>query len=422
MKPEQAQEMVSLGFANAVSAGEPQTHFIVKLKKNRESNLQQMQLERLDDDLSSLSVASDFSAQNKLNEHIQNRDIEFIEPDYPTFNLSLDPQVGQQWAHPAIHSEQAWSLSTGKNVVVAVIDSGVDYTHQDLAANMWRNSKEVINGIDDDGNGYIDDIYGWDFANNDRSPMADDTKSYHGTHVAGTIGAVKDNNIGISGHAPSVRLMALKYLNSGGSGVTSNAIKAIDYAIKNGAKILSNSWGSTNFSEALYNAINKARQQGVLFLAAAGNGGSDGVGDNIDNKPFYPAAYNLDNIISVAATTSSDSLASWSNYGVHNVDLAAPGSSIYSTRNGNAYATLSGTSMATPLVSGVAALVWAYRPDLNYLQVKEALMKGSKTNSKLAGKVASGGRLDAELALQVAQSFAGGNPVIDTSPNAQDCL
>jgi subtilisin family serine protease len=350
------------------------------------------------------------SSRAVLSKYIEQNDIEFIEPDYDTFAIqnSNDPYIAKQWAHDVIHSYEAWDITRGSSdVVVGVIDTGIDYTHTDLAPNMWTNPKETVNGVDDDGNGLIDDIYGWDFVNNDNQPMADDTGSFHGTHVAGTIGAVGNNGIGVSGHAPNVKLMALKYLNSSGSGKTSDAIRAIDYSITKGVKILSNSWGSTSPSAALSSAIERARGAGILFVAAAGNGGSDGIGDNVDSSPFYPASLGNDNILSVAATDSSDHLASWSNFGLRGVDVAAPGVNIYSTLNGNSYGNKSGTSMATPLVSGVAALVASVRPDFNYKDIKNVILASVDRISGLTGKVSSAGRVNAYKAVAMAQSVIG---------------
>lgn len=334
-------------------------------------------------------------------------DYEYIEPDYPLTRTFVpnDPSSNIQWAHKTVASQQAWDLSRGSSsVVVAVLDSGIDYTHPDLAANMWKNPKESADGVDNDGDGLVDDIYGYDFYNNDSDPMSDDAPSFHGTHVAGTIGAVGNNGIGITGHAPEVRLMALKFLGSTGGGATSGAIRAIDFAIAHGAKIISNSWGGTAYSQALSDAIDRARAAGILFVVAAGNSGA-----NNDKASFYPANYPQDNIVRVAATNSSDALTPWSNYGKI-VDLAAPGENIYSTKNGGTYQSLSGTSMATPLVSGVLATMLAARPDLPYWQQKYALLQGVDQIASMNGKIGSGGRINAYRAVANAMSLAPSNP------------
>ena len=270
--------------------------------------------------------------EGSLVDLLQNENVEYIEPDYPVYALGRpnDPQLSEQYAHDLVKSFTAWDLTVGdSNVVVGVIDTGIDYNHPDLRANMWINSEEVPNnGRDDDGNGYVDDYHGYDFANNDGNPIADDQPSYHGTHVAGTIGAVGDNGVGISGHAQKVKLMALKFLKGNGSGSTSDAIRAIDYAIAQGVHILSNSWGGGGRSRALEDAIVRARNAGILFVAAAGNGGSDGIGDDNDRTATYPANYNVANVVSVAATDQSDQLTRFSNYGATKVSSGSTSDAI----------------------------------------------------------------------------------------------
>ena len=287
---------------------------------------------------------------------------------------------------------KAWDKTTGsKKVIVAVIDTGVNYNHADLKSNMWINRKEIPNnGIDDDHNGYIDDYRGWDFVNNDNNPMDDHN---HGTHCSGTIGAIGDNGVGVTGVNWKVSIMPLKFLDSCGIGTDSNAIKAILYSAKMGAKISSNSWGGSTYNKALYDAIKYFRSKGGLFVAAAGNKGR-----NNDKKPSYPASYNLDNIISVAATDHNDKLASFSNYGVKSVDLAAPGVKILSTVI-HGYKYFDGTSMATPHVAGVAALVKSIYPHDSYTQLKNRLLKSVDKLDSLKGKVLTGGRLNATRAL-----------------------
>ncbi|MCA8925995.1 MAG: S8 family serine peptidase, partial [Planctomycetes bacterium] len=241
-----------------------------------------------------------------------------------------------------IQAPQAWELETGSaQVVVAVIDTGVDYTHPDLSANMWTNPGEVPgNGVDDDRNGVVDDFYGYDFANGDPDPRDDNV---HGTHCAGTVGAVGDNGVGVAGVCWSVRIMALKFLGSDGSGNTSDAIACIHYAIANGADVMSNSWGGGESSRALEEAITAARAAGIVFVAAAGNSG--------DTRVHYPGAYPA--ALTVSATDRADALATFSSYGPA-VDLAAPGVGIVSCALEHGYASLSGTSMATPHVAGLA--------------------------------------------------------------------
>ncbi|MBI2608680.1 MAG: S8 family serine peptidase [Deltaproteobacteria bacterium] len=323
-----------------------------------------------------------------------------------------DPRLSEAYGLYKIQAPQSWNIYRGNpEIVVAVIDSGMDYLHEDLSANVWHNPGEMgtyqnengevknkeIDGIDNDGNGFIDDIIGWDFRNNDAFPYDD---NHHGTHVAGIIGAVGENGKGSSGVIQNVSIMPLKFTSDKGSGKTSDAIKAIHYAVQNGAKIISNSWGGENFSVNLYQAVQYAQEHGVLFIAAAGNGGDDSRGDNLDKKPIYPAAFDLNNVISVAATNSKDKLELFSNYGPQSVDIGAPGAFILSTSPQNKYEVLSGTSMATPYVAGGAALLLSYQPKLTYQELKNLLMVSVDPLSTLSGKVASQGRLNVFKALQ----------------------
>jgi subtilisin family serine protease len=344
-------------------------------------------------------------ASKVIDQYIADGKLSYIEEDYKTFPMDLGddnaPLVGSndiQNLDPKL-LEQAKS---SKEVIVAIIDSGVDYTHKDLAPYMWHNPGEIPNnGIDDDGNGFIDDYYGWDFANNDNDPMADDKAAYHGTHVAGIVKqAAQLAELGVN-----VKIMALKYLDANASGRTSNAIQAIDYAIKNGATVLNNSWGSFGSSAALSDAVERARQANVLFIAAAGNGDAAGNGVNIDQTPFYPAAFPHSNIISVAAVNSSNELAPWSNFGKVGVDIAAPGVGIVSTRNGNTYGTLSGTSMASPYVAGVAAMLWSLRSDLSAIEVKKVLFQSAVASPSVSGKVVTNGVISRTQATQVVNAY-----------------
>ncbi|MFZ9861961.1 MAG: S8 family peptidase, partial [Gemmataceae bacterium] len=292
-----------------------------------------------------------------------------------------------------IDAPEAWDISTGtRNTIVAVIDSGVDYTHPDLAANMWRNAGEIAgDGVDNDGNGYVDDMYGYDFANNDSNPMDDNG---HGTHVAGTIGAVGNNGIGVAGVSWNTRIMALKFLSANGSGSTASAISALNYAVQMGAKVSNNSWGGGGFSSLLSTAISNARNAGHIFVAAAGNSAT-----NNDVTANYPSNYTQDNVVAVAATDSRDALASFSSYGATTVDIAAPGVGILSTLPGNRYGTYSGTSMATPHVAGAISVIWDQNPSLTYQQVIQKLYASVDKISVLTGKVVTGGRLNLAKAL-----------------------
>ena len=342
--------------------------------------------------------------------------VAYYEPNaiLPLGRTSSDPSLGQTWAlnntgqtingqagvvDADIDAFEAWDITTGsRNVVVGIIDTGIDYTHPDLAANMWRNPGEIAgNGIDDDGNGFVDDVYGWDFVNNDSDPMDDHG---HGTHVAGTIAAVGDNATGTAGVAWSAQLMALKFLSGTGSGSLYDAVRAINYATmmrtRYGVNVLvtNNSWGGGGYNQSLRDAIAAHGQAGILFVAAAGNNSS-----NNDTTPSYPAGYNLDNVLSVAATDNRDQLASFSNYGANTVHLAAPGVSILSARAGGGYQYMSGTSMATPHVTGAAVLCWALDPAASVQQVRNAILGGVDRISSLSGKTITGGRLNARGAL-----------------------
>ncbi len=343
----------------------------------------------------------------------------YAEPNYlvAAFRTPNDPRYGEQYglrnvgqsggtAGADIRAESAWDVTTGSpSVVVAVIDTGCDYTHPDLAANIWSNPGEIAgNGVDDDGNGFIDDVRGWDFVNHDNDPMDD---AGHGTHVSGTIGAVSDNGLGVAGVAWQVRLMPLKFLGAGGSGTTADAIAAIEYATLMHADIMSNSWGGGGFSQALLEAIQAADAADILFVAAAGNNAS-----NTDAFTVYPAGYDVPNILSVAATDRNDQLAGFSNFGVATVDLGAPGVDVLSTMRGASYGLLSGTSMATPHVSGVAALVRALAPGIDVPHLRQHLLDTVDPVPALSGKVASGGRLNAFRAVASPDEIPPG-PIVD---------
>lgn len=330
-----------------------------------------------------------------------------------------DPHFSKLWglkntgqtegkADADIDAELAWNVFTGSSdVVVAVIDSGVDYNHTDLQANIWINPGESGNGketdgIDNDNNGYIDDWRGWNFVSNNNNPMDDSVPYYHGTHVAGTIGAVGNNGIGVTGVNWNVKLMALKFLNVLLGGSIGNAIKAIDYATENGAHLSNNSWGGPGSSRPLSQAITRARVQGKLFIAAAANYEDPTKWYDNDKKPVYPASYTHANIIAVLSTDHNDNRSSFSHYGRTSVDIGAPGGSdtgsvedIYSTKRGNAYQYLHGTSMATPHVAGVAALAWGKCPPLTWGQIKTRILEKRDYLSSLNNKCVSNGRVNA---------------------------
>ena len=304
-----------------------------------------------------------------------------------------------------IDAPEAWDITTGsRSVVVAVIDTGIDYNHPDLRDNMWRNPGETPgDNIDNDGNGFIDDVYGWDFYNNDAS-VYDSPDDDHGTHVAGTIAGRGNNEIGVVGVNWVSSIMSLKFLGDGG-GSTSGAIASVNYATMmksrgTNIRVTNNSWGGGGYSEGLKSAIEAGGQANILFVAAAGN-----YGKNNDVIPFYPSSYDSACIVSVAATDKNDKLASFSHYGKTSVDIGAPGVSIWSTLPENTYVSWDGTSMATPHVSGVAALVLAINPTISVTDLKAVILDSADKISSLAGKTVTGGRLNAFKALEKARPF-----------------
>jgi serine protease len=339
--------------------------------------------------------------------------VEYAEPDYVVrhtdtipgdtyFNLqwgarntgqSVNGDPGASGADARVSA--AWDTTTGSSsLIIAVIDTGTQWSHPDLAPNIWSNPGEVADGIDNDGNGYIDDVRGWDFYDRDNNP---DDPNGHGTHTAGTVGAVGNNGAGVAGMMWSCRIIPLRFLGPQG-GYTSDAVLALQYAVAKGAKISNNSWGGGGYSSALFDAINQSRAAGHLFVAAAGNGGVDQIGDNNDSIPFYPASYNVDNVISVAATDNDDRRATFSNYGATSVDLGAPGVNIVSTYPGG-YGYNSGTSMACPHVAGIAGLVWAANPSFTYADVRSRLFSTVRPISALNNITVTGGIVNAAAAV-----------------------
>ena len=285
-------------------------------------------------DVQHVKLPRDMTVEEALEIYRNDPDVEYVEPNYRRYATAIpnDSFFSNLWGlnnagDTDIDGPEAWDITQGNsNVVVAVLDSGVDYNHPDLFNNMWTNSGEIAgNGLDDDGNGKIDDVRGWDFVDNDNDPMDSDD---HGTHVAGTAAAVGNNTIGIAGVSWTAQIMPLRFLDAFGSGTVADGIEAIDYAIDKGADIINASYGSYGFSAAERDAISRARTAGILFVAAAGN-------DSWNNDSLtkhYPSSYDLDNIIAVAATDQNDNLASFSNFGVTSVDVAAPGTNIFSSR------------------------------------------------------------------------------------------
>ncbi len=400
-----------------VSAARFEGH-IVKLKENSAFHLK---TQALGEKLKFLSTSFGrflHIQDDELEEYKNNPDVEFVEPNYlykigaTVIDKTYDEAFfTQQWglhnsgdnsgsmkqkgvAGVDINAIKAWQVTKGKkDVVIAVIDTGVDYTHKKLSPNMWVNTAEKngLPNVDDDGNGYIDDIYGYNFDEDNSDPI---DRNGHGTHCAGVIGATHEES-GLKGVMGEVQIMALKFLSDSGRGDTLNAIKAIDYAIKMGADILSNSWGGGERTKSLEAAIQRAQEAGIVFVTSAGNSNSDN-----DRNPAYPANYQVDNVISVGAFAANGSAASFSNYGANSVHVFAPGVDIISTYPKQKYKKMSGTSMAAPHVSAILGLIKSLEPHLTPKQMRERLIETSAKSHQLSTKSLSGGRVDAYSALE----------------------
>ena len=318
-----------------------------------------------------------------------------------------DPMFKDQWAldnngqgggkeKADLSALKAWAKTQGSSdVVVAVLDSGVDYTHPDLVANMWLRPDNVPQYKDDEL-GTFNDLHGFNATDNQSDPMDDNG---HGTHCSGIIGAEGDNDEGIAGINWKVQIMPLKFMGRGGFGTTKDAIEAINYAIDRKQKgvnvrVINASWGSTQYSKALEDAIRAAGEAGILFVAAAGNNGTDN-----DRYKHYPSNYELPNVISVAALDRNDQLASFSNFGVKTVHIAAPGKDILSTWLNDSYREASGTSMATPYIAGTAALILASEPKLSVEKLRERILQSADKIDSLNGKIENGGRINAAKAV-----------------------
>jgi thermitase len=320
--------------------------------------------------------------------------------------LFNDPAISQAWGLKKSDAARAWSVSHGsRDIVVAVIDTGIDVNHEDLNKNLWRNPGEsgkdslgrdkALNGVDDDGNGFIDDVYGWNFVS--MNNRLDDNHG-HGTHIAGIIGAEGGNKKGIIGITPEVSLMILKYYDPKVAGTDNlkNTVAAIRYAVKMGANIINYSGGGTEFSQDEHDAIQEAEKKGILFVAAAGNERS-----NSDKFHYYPADYKLKNIISVTAIDPATQVLSSSNYGVETVDIAAPGQNILSCLPGNSYGYMTGTSQATAFVTGAAALVMANKQNYTAQDVKKYILSTGDAMTELASKTRTSRQLNLYKALTI---------------------
>lgn len=333
--------------------------------------------------------------------------IQLVEPNflyYPHREVN-DPRITESWALDNrgqldsrgvkgiagvdIRAKQAWDHSNSiPGITVAVIDTGVDFSHPELASSAWVNQAEAQgqSKVDDDGNGYVDDINGYDFLNNRPTPLDDNG---HGTHVAGIIAAQGDNAVGTAGVAWQTKIMALKFLGGYGGGSLAGAVQAIQYATKMGARITNNSWGGGEYSEILRDAIKEAGLKGSLFVVASGNSGED-----LDARPEYPVSYQLPNMLSVASIDNRGRLSNFSNYGARSVDVAAPGQNILSSTPGGNYESWSGTSMAAPFVAGAAALVTGQNPALTPIEIKDRIKRTSSPLLALRNKISSGGTLN----------------------------
>jgi subtilisin family serine protease len=360
--------------------------------------------------------------------------VEYAEPNYLLYPARTpdDLYFSQQWGlqnmgfvgqgKPGsdIGATRAWEFTTGSDdLVVAVIDTGVDLSHEDLAPNAWVNRGERAgNGVDDDNNGFIDDVNGWNFVSSRPTTYENPDLDWHGTHVSGIIGAAGNNGIGVTGVAWNVKIMSLKFIGAT-SGNTGDAVKAINYAMEQkrrgvNVRVINASWGGPFESASLKSAIQAAGDAGILFVCAAGNGGTDEKGDNLDNIGWYPAVWSRDipSIISVTAIDSADKIASFSNYGRATVQVAAPGFLVYSTAPGNKYGWGTGTSMATPHVTGIAALLFSRTPSLSASQARQRIVSTADPVASLVSVVTGSGRANAYNALSNTPQQGPRQPVI----------
>lgn len=382
-------------------------------------------------DMHQFQLKAGQTVDEAINELSFDPDVEYVEPNYIFTKQSLGVQGKamsidevkalstvssfsgsfDQVTNDVMSAEDAWSISSDVDhqPVVAVIDSGVDYNHfvfQETDA-IWENDNEIPgNGIDDDGNGFVDDIRGWNFAANNNDPMDDDN---HGTHVAGIVLGMTQNILAGSGELlpAKVKIMPLKFLNANGEGSTTAAIAAINYAVNNGATILNNSWGGPSYSQALHDAIVMAYNSKVSFIAAAGNSTN-----NNDTAPTYPASYSIPNVMAIAATEASDNLAFFSNFGANTVHVGSPGQSVLSTLPNDSFGFSSGTSMAAPFVAGLAGLLAVEVNDITGFQAKSVIFDQTDSVIGLSGKVSSSGRINAHESI----AFVQNNSLSDSQP------
>ncbi len=363
--------------------------------------------------------------------------VEYAEKNYygQLTSVSTDEYFSLQWGlhnngqsggtiDADIDAPEAWNTFTGSSdVVIAILDTGIDYNHEDLQANIWTNPGESgdgkeTNDYDDDGNGYEDDVHGYDFIDGWSDPIDDHywMQTYHGTHVSGIAAACGNNNdVGIYGVAWNSKLVALKIVDQGENISTAAVVAAIDYALDNGVNVMNMSCRVPAYSAALYEAVERAMEAGVLLVCSAGNDSNV----NTDITPQYPSCYDIDNIISVLATDHNDNIPSYSNYGPYTVDLGAPGGSntdredpanIFSTKKYNNYQFLDGTSASAPYVTGAVALLLGQRPTINWWQAKTIIMKSVDIKTSITGKARSNGRLNIANALNYS------TPILPAAP------
>ncbi len=393
-------------------------------------NLNQRNDARVEEHLPGIRVSvvdlpRDLPVREAISRYESSPGVEYAEPDFLLFAEATPDDsgygklydlnnTGQTGGTPDadVDAPEAWDTTTGDpNTAVAVIDTGVDISHPDLDGNLWTNQEEAsgIEYVDDDLNGYMDDVHGWDFYHGDATVYDAADGDEHGTHVAGTIAAEGNNGIGVTGVSWEASIMPLKFLGPNGGSI-SGAVKAIDYAVAEGATISNNSYGcggSKCYSKTLKAAIDRVDSAGHLFVAAAGNDGTDN-----DATPHYPSGYDSPNVIAVAATNDTDGLASFSNHGGSSVDLGAPGVGILSTLPGGKYGAFSGTSMATPHVAGVAALVKSQAPMADDGELKARILQYAEPKASLEGKTATGGRLNAVASATQQAAPDGAEPTV----------
>lgn len=394
--------VVSVCFSTAYAKAVP-GRYLIKMRGASKGRLKALlgdvKIEKDFPELSLVSISTNKSLQNLKSRSFES-EIEYIEPVYEV-NAEIKPNDPMMSGRKGLELESAWEMTTGNaNVIIGVSDTGVNVDHEDLKENIWTNKKEIPgNGIDDDRNGFVDDINGWNFYSNTAQSKDDHN---HGSHVAGLVAAMGNNAKGSAGATWHAQLMSLKFLSRTGSGTTEGGIETVLYAVRNGAHIINASWGGGDFSQGLFDAIQFAGDHNVLFVCAAGNDSS-----NVDHSPHYPSGYNLPNMLVVAATDGPRALAKFSNYGQTRVHVAAPGVDLMSAgARGNSYVQMSGTSMASPLAAGVAALALSQRPDLSTKDLRNVLMNSASTSNKT--RTAAGGTLSAKVVLE---DLAEGNQV-----------